>query len=101
MVPAAKIDTDALRDLMTSQAASPAMVENWVVPTTGLGDKLAGSPTPSDQTGGEKQCILTVTTSIWRLNLEATSHPQRHHNCLSWDSGFGEPLHGSLPLGTL
>ena len=72
MVPAAKIDMDAPRGLMMSQATSPAMVENWVVPTTGLRDKLAGSPTHSDQVGGEKQCILAVTASIGRLNLEAT-----------------------------
>ena len=57
---------------MTSQAASPAMVDNRVVPTTGPGDKLAGSPTHSDQLGGKKQCVLTMTASVGRLNLEAT-----------------------------
>ena len=71
MVPATEIDTDAPRDLMNPWAASPAMAENWIIPTTGLGGKLV-SPTPSDQVRGEKPCILTVTTSIGRLNLEAT-----------------------------
>ena len=56
---------------MNPRAASPTMAENLVIPTTKLGDKLS-SPTPSDQVGGERPCILTVTTSIGRLNLETT-----------------------------
>ena len=55
-------NTDAPGDLMTPWATSPAMAENQVVLTTGPGDKLAVSPTPSDQVGGEKQCIL-----LWLL----------------------------------
>ena len=71
-MPLAKIDTDTPKDLATTWAASPAEAESWVVPTTRLVDKLAGPPTPPNQVGGEKQCMLMVTTSVGRLNLEAT-----------------------------
>ena len=72
MIPLAEVDTDTPKDLTTIQAASPAKAENWVVPTMGSVDKLAGPPTPSNHIGEEKQCMLTVTASIGRLNLEAT-----------------------------
>ena len=68
----AKINTDTPKDLVTIRAASPAKAESQVVPTSRLVDKLASPPTPSDQVGGEKQCILSVTTSVGKLNLEAT-----------------------------
>ena len=71
MVPATKMDTGAQRDLMNPQTASPAMAENQIVPTTRPGDQPV-SPTPSDQVRGEEPCILTVTATIGRLNLEAT-----------------------------
>ena len=68
----AKINTDTPKDLVTIQAASPAKAESWVVPTTRSVDKLTSPPMPSDQVGGEKQCVLMVTTSVGILNLEAT-----------------------------
>ena len=71
MMPLAKIDTDTLKDLATIQAASPVKVESQIVPTTRLVDKLASPPIPSDQVGGEKQCVLMVTTSVGSVNLEA------------------------------
>ena len=71
-MPLAEIDIDTLNDLVTIWAASPAEAESWVVPTTGWVDKLAGPLPPSDQVGGEKQWMLTVTTSVGRLNLGAT-----------------------------
>ena len=71
-MPPAEINTDTPKDLVTAQATSPAEVESWVVPTTGLVDKLASSPMPPNQVGGEKQCVLMVTTSVGRLNIEAT-----------------------------
>ena len=62
-VPATKRDNGAPRDLKNPWAASPAMAENQIIPTITPWDELA-SPTPSDQVGGERPCILTVTTSI-------------------------------------
>ena len=70
-VPVTKRDSSALRDLMNPWAASPTMAENQIIPTITRADELV-PPTPSDQVGGERPCILTVTTSIGRLNLEAT-----------------------------
>ena len=69
IMPLTEIDTDTPKDLATIWAASPAKVQSWVVPTTGSVNKLAGPPMPSDQVGGEKQCILMVTVSVGRLNL--------------------------------
>ena len=77
MMPWAEIDTDTPKDMATIWTASPAEAESWVVPTTGSVDKLAGPPTPSDQVGGGKQCMLTVTASVGRLNLEATGVTSR------------------------
>ena len=57
---------------MNPWTASLAILENLIIPTTALGDEPVSS-TPSDQIGGERPCILTVTTSIGRLNLEATA----------------------------
>ena len=70
-VPVTEMDNGTLRDLINPWAASPAMVENQIISTSALGDEPV-SPTPSHQVGGERPCILTVTTSIGRLNLEAT-----------------------------
>ena len=70
-VPATEMDNGTLRYLKNPQAASPAMAENRINPTTAPGDKPV-SPTPSDQVGGERPCIFTVTASTGRLNLEAT-----------------------------
>ena len=72
MMPSAKVDTDTPKDLATIRAASSAEAESQVVPTTRLVDKLTSPTTPSEQVGGEKQCVLTVTASVGRLNLEAT-----------------------------
>ena len=71
MVPATEMDNGAPKDLIDPWAAIPAMAENQIIPTTRPGDKPV-SPTSSDQVGGEGPCILTVTTSIGRLNLEVT-----------------------------
>ena len=71
MVPATKMDTGAQRDQMNPWAASPAMARTWIIPTTGLGDQPVSSM-PSYQVRGEEPYILTVTTTIGRLNLEAT-----------------------------
>ena len=71
-MPLAEINTDTPKDLATIWVASPAEAEGWVVLTTGLVDKLAGPPTPTAQIGGEKHCVLMVTASVGRLNLEAT-----------------------------
>ena len=73
-VPVTEMDTGTPRDLMTPWAASPAMAENQIIPTTRSGDKPV-SPIPSGQVGGERPCILTVTASIGRFNLEATGVP--------------------------
>ena len=72
-MPLARINTDTPKDLVTIWATSPAKAESQVVPTTRLVDKLGSPPMPSDQVGEEKQCVLMVTTSVGRLNLEATS----------------------------
>ena len=71
-MPLAKINTDTPKDMVIIWATSPAKVESQVVPTTRSVDKLTGPPMPSDQVEGKKQCILTVTASVGRLNLEAT-----------------------------
>ena len=91
IVPATKMDNGTLKDLINPWAASSAMVENQITPTTGLGDKPV-SPTPSEQVGEERTCILTVTTSIGRLNLEATG--VNPHNTVITSVGritFGNP----------
>ena len=44
-VPLAKPNTETDKDLLTAQAASPAKLENQVVPTARLVDKLASPPT--------------------------------------------------------
>ena len=50
-VPVTEMDNGAPRYLINPWAASPAMVENQIIPTTALGDEPV-SPTPSDQVGG-------------------------------------------------
>ena len=72
MILLAEVNTDTLKGLLTNWANSPAEAEGWVGPKTGMVDKLVSSPTPSHQVGEETQCVLTVTVSIGRLNLEAT-----------------------------
>ena len=99
-VPATKMDDSILRDLMNPQAASPAMAENQIIPTTALGDEPV-SPAPSDQVGGEIPCILTVTTSIGRLNLKATGVTPGDTVIASLGDHFWEPLHGGFPPRTL
>ena len=47
MVPVTEMDNDASKDLINPCAASPAVAENWIIPTTWPGDKPV-SPTPSD-----------------------------------------------------
>ena len=68
----AEADTRIPKDLLTNWATSPAKVETWVVPTTGSVVKLASPLTLSDQAEEERWCVLTVTASMGRLNLEAT-----------------------------
>ena len=58
--------------LLTSQAISPIEVETQVIPTTGSVVKLANPLTPSDKAEEERWCMLIVTASMGRLNLEAT-----------------------------
>ena len=72
MVLLPEADTETLKDLLTNGATSPAEVETWVVPATGSVVKLADSPIPSDQVEEERWCVLAMTASIGRLNLEAT-----------------------------
>ena len=72
MVLLTKSDADTPQDQPTGLATSPTKVETQVVPTTGLVVKLAGPLTPSNQAEEERQCVLTVTASMGRLNLEAT-----------------------------
>ena len=93
MMPSAKIDTDTPNDLATVQATSPAEAESWVVPTTGLVEKLTGPPTPSDLVGGEKECVLMVTTSVRKLILEVTGVTSRDTVIASVRRvAFGNPL---------
>ena len=55
--------------------------------------KLAGSPTPSDQAEEERWCVLTMTTSMGRLNLEATGvTPRDMVTALVGRVAFGNPL---------
>ena len=61
MVPLAEVNTKTLKDLLTDQTTSPAKAESQVLPTTG-----------SYQAEEERQCVLTETASMGRLNLEAT-----------------------------
>ena len=65
-------DVEIPKDLLTSQATSLIKVETQVVPTTGLVVELAGPLTSSNQAKGERWCMLVVTASMRRLNLEAT-----------------------------
>ena len=57
---------------LTGQATSPTEVETQVVPTTRLVVELASLLTPSYQAEEESWCVLNVTASMGRLNLEAT-----------------------------
>ena len=67
-----KYDTETPKDPPTGQATSPTEVETQVVPTTGSVVKQASPLIPSDQAEEERWCVLTVTASMGRLNLEAT-----------------------------
>ena len=64
-------DVKTQKDLSTN-SISPIEVETQVVPTTRLVVELAGPLTPSDQAEEERRCMLIVTASMGRLNLEAT-----------------------------
>ena len=72
MMPSAKVNTDTPKDLATVRATSPAEAESWVVPATRLADKLTSPTTPFLRGRRGKQCVLTVTASVGRLNLEGT-----------------------------
>ena len=96
----AAIDTDTPKDLVTVWATSPAEAESQVVPTTRLVEKLAGLPMLSDQVGGEKQCILMVTASVGRLNLEATGVTSGDTMIASFGGvAFGNPNMAASLLG--
>ena len=71
MVLLTKSDMETPKDLPTIWATSLTEVETQVVPTTGLVVKLASPLTPSDQAEEERWCVLIVTASMGRLNLEA------------------------------
>ena len=72
MILSTKSDAETPKDPLTSQATSPTEVETQVVCTTRLLVKLAGLLTPSNQAEEERWCVLIVTASMGRLNLEAT-----------------------------
>ena len=85
-------DVETPKDLPASQATSPTKVETQVVPTTRLVVELAGPLTPSDWTGEERQCVLTVAASMGWLNLEATSVTPRDMVTASvWRVAFENP----------
>ena len=100
MVLLTESDTKTPRDLATSWATSPTKVETQVVPTTQSVVELVGPFTPSDQAEEERQHVLTVTTSMGRMNLEATGiTPRGHGDCLSQESGLWEPQMVAALLG--
>ena len=72
MVLSTESDMEIQKDLLTSWAISPIKVETQVLPTSRLVVKLASPLTPSDQAEEERRCVLIVTVSMGRLNLEAT-----------------------------
>ena len=72
MVLLTESDVEIQKDLLTSWAISPIEVETQVIPTTGSVVKLAGPLAPSDQAEEERRCMLIVTASMGRPNLEAT-----------------------------
>ena len=57
-VPLAKPDTETKKDLLTTQTASPAKLENQVTSNAGSVDKSAGPPTPSGHPVKESVCQL-------------------------------------------
>ena len=68
MVLLAEVNTETPKDLSTDWATSPAEVERWVVPATGLVDKLA-DPHPV----WPRKTVHVDLDHFWRgLNLEAT-----------------------------
>ena len=67
-----KSDAETPKDLLTSWATNPTKVETQVVPITRSVVELAGPLTPSNQAEEERWCVLIVTSSIGRMNLEAT-----------------------------
>ena len=74
------------------------MVKNQIIPTITLGDEPA-SPTTPDQVGGERPCILTVTTFIGRLNLEATEVTPSDTVIALVDRTFRNPYMAASLLG--
>ena len=72
MVLLTKSDVEIQKDLPTGQAISPIKVETQVVPTTRSVVELASPLIPSDQAEEERRCMLIITASMGRLNLEAT-----------------------------
>ena len=60
------------KDLLTGWVISLIEVETQVVPTTRLVVELASPLAPSNQAEEERRCMLIVTASMGRLNLEAT-----------------------------
>ena len=59
-------------DINTPKDLPTAKVETQVVLTTRLVVELTGPLTPSNQAEEDRWCVLTVTTSMGKLNLEAT-----------------------------
>ena len=72
MVLLTKSDTKTPKDLPTIWDTSHVEVETQIAPTTSLVVKLAGPLTLSDQAEEGRWCVLTVTTSMGKLSLEAT-----------------------------
>ena len=93
-------DVKIQKDLPTNWAISPIKVETQVVPTTRLVVKLAGPLAPSDQADEERRCVLIVTASMGRLNLEATGVTLRDMVTASvWRVAFKNPQMAAVPLG--
>ena len=128
MVLSIESDMEIQKDLPTGWAISPIKVETQVVPTTGSVVELAGPLATSDQAEEERRCMLIMTASMGRLNLEATgdtfrdmvtalvgtvdvhphhatlhyvwaSRPQPEHSCAAFfPVGFNLTCHSSRSL---
>ena len=72
-VPSAELSTKTWKDLLTTQAASPAKLKSQVAPIAGLVDESAGLLTPSGHTAKEGLGVPALTASMEDLKLEAPS----------------------------
>ena len=101
MVLLTESDVETPKEPLTSWTTSPTEVETQVVPTTRSVVELAGPLTPSDQAEEERWCMLTCNCFYGKAEFGSRwGYPQRHSDCLSWDSGLQEPSNGSGPPRT-